>query len=99
MATGQAMTTLSTVWTIKSLSLSVSYLLQILKLALANLWPKPRRCQSNKFIYLSNFFISNVKMATGQAIALGDNKFFTWMNIFFEWIILDFFEWIDSLNE
>ena len=40
-------------------------------------------------------------------IALGDNPFFTWMNIFFEWIIFyffwmnKFFEWIilDFLNK
>ena len=25
-----------------------------------------------------------------QVVALGDNPFFTWMNIFFEWIILNF---------
>ena len=49
----------------------------------------------------------------GTHIALGDNLFFTWMNIFFEWIILIFywmnkffewiifvlFEWINFLNE
>ena len=43
----------------------------------------------------------------GWGLALGDNPFFTWMNICFEWIILDFiwmneiFEWIilDLLNE
>ena len=34
-----------------------------------------------------------------NCIALGDNQFFTWMNIFFEWIIWDCFEWINSLNE
>ena len=32
-------------------------------------------------------------------VALGDNPFFTWMNIFFEWINWDCFEWIHSLNE
>ena len=31
--------------------------------------------------------------------ALGDNPFFNWMNIFFDWIILNFLEWINSLNE
>ena len=35
----------------------------------------------------------------GTDIAMGDNPFFTWMNIFFEWIIWDWFEWINSLNE
>ena len=32
-------------------------------------------------------------------LALGDNPFFTWINIFFEWIILDFLESINFLNE
>ena len=37
---------------------------------------------------------------TPQAmLALGDNPFFNWMNIFFEWIILNYLEWINSSNE
>ena len=41
-----------------------------------------------------------VKLMIGhEGLALGDNPFFTWMNIFFEWIIFIFFEWINSLNE
>ena len=31
-------------------------------------------------------------------LALGDNPFFTWMNIFFEWIILNFF-WMNRFFE
>ena len=33
------------------------------------------------------------------SVALGDYPIFIWMNISFEWIIWDFFEWIFSLNE
>ena len=33
-------------------------------------------------------------LVTHWLIALGDNPFFIWMNIFFEWMILDFLEWI-----
>ena len=41
----------------------------------------------------------NLSQIIGDQIALGDNPFFTWMNIFFEWIILFFFKWMNSLNE
>ena len=45
------------------------------------------------------FFWGENDYLPADSLALGDNPFFTWMNIFFECIILDIFEWIDSLNE
>ena len=61
-----------------------------------NLWVSPQWEQHKLWILYQKY---NLRTAQQASLALGNNPFFTWMNIFFEWIKLVFkhysmFEWI-----